>query len=60
MECLLKFLEKKKRTCEVKASFLNYIVACDDDCHDDRLQDGTDVEDNDNFHAADENDADDG
>ena len=45
MECLLKFLEKKKRTCEVKASFLNYIVACDDDCHDERLQDGTEDED---------------
>ena len=44
----------------MKASFLNYIVACDDDCHDDRLQDGADVEDNDNFHAAVENDADDG
>ena len=33
----------------MKASFLNYIVACDDDCHDDRLQDGTEDEDNDNF-----------
>ena len=29
----------------MKASFLNYIVACDDDCHDDRLQDGTEDED---------------
>ena len=56
MECLLKISEKKKRTCEVKASFLNYIVACDDDCHDDRLQDGTEDEDNDNFHTAAEND----